>query len=798
MRSSVRMFAVLPALLLAVSPAFALIKNLLPLKDVLATEEYIFTAKVEKLLPDKPAVVFTVTDALKGKPPFQRMAVSLAGDALAKREQETPKLLKRLAPSLTVLVFAHKQGKGYQAFVYSNGTWFQMRGQMDGTAVRWSFNHLEPYLRRTFKGTTGELKQVIVDGLSGKREPPKPDEKEPPGIGPEVGKEPKQSGPSKFPLAVIPTFVIVGPLAILATLFPAVFGGLALLMRRWMVALSLSCLLSTIYFLQLFFYSYLQRTWLGNGVGLWLTFGVLAALSAIWAGRRFRKAVADNEADAWAPNKWDRITLLGLSAIGAVTILIAVYLGRDPWRSPWLDVVATFAPVWLTSCAILLCANRSPGTPGTSLETVFLWSLTVACLLVAALETGRSDERGRARSIAANVDFSSPRLVPKPAWKFEPSGSGMILSNPTLDNGRVYVGSLMGGGFKRFGRIYAIDAENGQQIWQFDDAEGMRPVFSSPCVWNKRVYVGEGFHEDGDCRVLCLNADTGEKIWEFPTTSHTESSPVVVDGKLYIGAGDDGLYCLNADNGKIIWHYEKLHIDATVAMHEGCVYVGSGVGDKYNSTVLLCLNAADGKEIWKVPLEYASFASPTVVGEHVFVGTGNGNFSVSNANPRGQVLCLNARTGKRIWQFDAKDAVLCQPAVDQSSVWFTCRDGLAYCVRRGDGRLRWKYDARAPIVASPVLVADGEGSVIRSLYVASSNGLVTCLDPDRGTAFWSLDLAADAKQPQALLGATPAVRSRRVEGIERRTLYIGFAAGRDLSQLSTSLPRLCSIEDEVK
>ena len=56
----------------------------------------------------------------------------------------------------------------------------------DGDVLRLPFTHLEPYLRRTYKGTTAEMKQVVVDALAGKAEPPDPNQKEKPGIGPEV------------------------------------------------------------------------------------------------------------------------------------------------------------------------------------------------------------------------------------------------------------------------------------------------------------------------------------------------------------------------------------------------------------------------------------------------------------------------------------------------------------------------------------------------------------------------------------------------------------------------------------
>src|SRR5205807_9188853 len=97
--------------------------------------------------------------------------------------------------ALPLVVFANQLGMLYFVFVYTNGTWFQVKGETvsDAEPVRWSFTHCEPYLRRTFKGTTAELKQVVVDGLAGKKAPPEPDTKEPPGLGPEIKNE-KQEG----------------------------------------------------------------------------------------------------------------------------------------------------------------------------------------------------------------------------------------------------------------------------------------------------------------------------------------------------------------------------------------------------------------------------------------------------------------------------------------------------------------------------------------------------------------------------------------------------------------------------
>src|SRR5947207_91737 len=234
-------WAVALVVFVTASPAYGVITRLTPLKDVLAEGQFIFSAKVEKLDPDKPSVVLIVDDDLKGKAPFRRLPINLKGDSEADKGKHTPQLLKRLALELPVVVFANERGKFYFVFVYTNGTWFQVKGEKaEADAVRWSFTHCEPYLRRTFKGTTAELKQVVVEGLAGKKAPPEPDTKEPPGLGPEIKEEKKEgaasvrrtaNAPTNHALGTIngPVFAVIpvlvgGPLAILAMLFPAVFG----------------------------------------------------------------------------------------------------------------------------------------------------------------------------------------------------------------------------------------------------------------------------------------------------------------------------------------------------------------------------------------------------------------------------------------------------------------------------------------------------------------------------------------------------------------------------------------------
>ena len=782
------------------APAWAVIKNVVHLRSVLASEEMIFFAKVEKIDPARPAVVFTVGEALKGKPQFGRMPVNMTGDAEAKREKHTEKILKRLGPDLNVVMFVSKRGPRYLAFVYSNGTWFQMEGRGDKPEeVKWSFLHGEPYLRRTFKGATDDLTKAVRDGLANKPVPA-PDEKAEPGFGPEFEQKqkPREEKPHGMPIAtgpvfgVAPTFLLIGPLALLATLFPTVFGGLALLMKRWMVALSTLCTLSTIYFLHAWFYGRLEGTWFGPVSVLWLTMGVFSALCAVWSARRYRKAIEAGDTETFTPRRWDRIVLLLLSLLGVAIAALAIANKKSLVSSPWLDLIAFSVPVWAATIAVLSIRDADSKI-GVSVETVFMWGLVFVCATVAALEFGRSQSSAASVTVADSAD-RAPRPIGK-IWEWKAPADGKIYPTPFVADGKIYLAAVQGAGLSSNGAVYCLDAATGAFVWNFDNEQSMKMVFCSPVVADGRVFIGEGFHEDHDCKMFCLDAKDGKKLWEFQTASHTESTPNVVDGKVYFGAGDDGIYCVNASDGKKIWNYPGVHVDTRPVVSGGRLYVGSGVGDLYKTTLLLCLDASSGKEIWTTPVNLPAFAPPALADGQVFFGIGNGNVSASDDNPRGAMLCVDAKTGNRLWQCDARDTILSQPAVDSERVYFTSRDGNCYAASRVNGRVRWKKSLGGPIVAGPALVsAENDAGTVSSLYVASTDGKLECLDPDTGKSFWSMDLHSLTSVPNVAINATPAVQVVREGDVERRRIYLGVEMSNDLSHIA----RWYCFEDEVK
>jgi outer membrane protein assembly factor BamB len=351
-------------------------------------------------------------------------------------------------------------------------------------------------------------------------------------------------------------------------------------------------------------------------------------------------------------------------------------------------------------------------------------------------------------------------------WTFEAVDRGSIASSPLVAGERVYVATAHQAGFTAFGALYCFDRNTGKTVWRFDNDEDMKEVFSSPCLDGGRLYIGEGFHQDGQCKLYCLDAASGKKLWDFRTDSHTESSPCVVAGRVYFGAGEDGLYCLDAKTGKQQWHFTGLHIDANPAVDGRHVYAGSGYGKTHE---MFCLDAVTGKPVWRTETDLPVWGSPTVAGAHVFFGIGNGDFTHSDDKPAGALVCVEARTGKVVWRYKVADGVLARPSVDERHVYFSSRDKHCYCVDRKVGWLCWKKDLGSPVVTAPAPLG-------QRLYVVASEGRVACLNTQDGKVLWSFEVAKHArKRPQLL--SSPAVIAVRGKDGERRRIY--FGAGLD-------------------
>lgn len=842
-------------MLLAPSPSDAVIMKLTPLKEIISTEDWIFVTIVERVEPDRPGVVLRFAENLKGKAPFERLAVNLTGDTEAKQGNHTQIFLQRLAPKQQVILFTHQRGKRYIAFGFTEGSWFQMHGLIDESTktVRWAFQHGEPYLRRTFKGTSAELRQVILDGLAGKKEPPVPNEKEKPGFGeptvpmPKTTEEkpPQSWGEKIFPIlaiekaptprqtgfsgsttlfAVIPTAVLAGPIALLAALFPGLFARLAIALKRWRAFLVIASTTSTLAFVYFWLRGYLPGTpWFGPQAFL-LLMTTITAIGTLWAGRRYRRMATEDAAITLPPSRTEVRSLLGVAAALTITFGCVAYFGEAALLldAPWRELVLIGLGLW---AGLLYIGWRKATTPAAvsspqvslSTETAALGAMTLVSLTLLLLTWPRSSQV-QVEFATALGEASEPALPRLREVKIlyrcnEPGG---IAATPLVVDDTIYVGIAHEKANDFYGSIAAIDVKTGQERCpRFTNDDDLKPVFSGVTHAQGRLYVGEGFHQNQGCKLFLLNASNLQPLpgaTAVETNSHTEGTPQLLGNQVVFAAGDDGVWSADATTGKKLWQYppqsKTLHVDTPITIVGSRIYAGSG----YRENAVFCLDET-GREIWKTTVPYRCFSQPLVLGKRVYVGVGTGNLLMDLHSdpsipdrvpepdqPRGAVLCLDANTGQILWQVDMPRSVHASLAGDARSIYAACRDGFLYCLDRRDGKLRWKLPFGSPLVTAPVLAKSAHGLTTLAVYVTSMDGLIACLHPATGQVIWSRDLRETLRSDPELthcqveILSSPALVQKEEARSSVRHLY--FGAKLTNRNNNNRLAVLFAVEDE--
>jgi outer membrane protein assembly factor BamB len=772
-------------------PAQAKIVNKITLEQLVKSMPVIFTAKVSEFLPDKPGIVIVPVDKLRGEFQFERVAVNLTGDKEAAKEKQQPLVLERLDKDVPLVVFASRDEQAFDAVAYTNGTWLRLTGTVakdgDKIVTRWQFLHCETYFRRTFKGTTDELVKAIQGGMKGEGFPAY-DEKAEPGYGPPLKKD-KDSGTKPVGLSVrLPLGVIqlpfLGLIAALAALFPAVFGGAALMMRRWVMALSVASLVSILLALVLYLPNWINWTGLRSVSSVWMTGAVVAGLGALWASRRYRNATRDGKGDEYQPRYLDRIGLAVVLLLVVGGLAYAVLANESLRESPWLELTLLAVPT--VACLYFVVAHWSrartePRPVAVSAETVGLWAGSFACAVAGVALAGGP----RGPAIIAGGGKGAVVLAEQPVWVFEPAKPGEIVSTPCVTVERVYVAVHHRlNPVQQTGAVYALDPPSGAVLWKFDidpdDNRRVRPLFSSPVCVDGRLYFGEGYHTDLDSKLYCLDAATGQKVWAFETNSHTESSPAVADGKVVCGAGDDGVFCLDAVTGQKLWQRKMdggLHVDSNPLIHEGRVYGGSGTSKQSHNNRVFCLDLKTGDEVWGEKTEYSVWGSPAAAGKAVLFTTGNGTFSEDRSPVAGLLLCRDAATGKPVWDRPLPNSLVSKPVVDRYQVYVGCRDGNCYALDRQTGEVVWSKSLQAPMLAAPAVDVHPRARTGEVVYAIGSTGVLEALSPADGSAHWTISFRDLIGVPHVNSVSTPVVVREPGDGKPARRVYVGLGFG---------------------
>jgi len=332
------------------------------------------------------------------------------------------------------------------------------------------------------------------------------------------------------------------------------------------------------------------------------------------------------------------------------------------------------------------------------------------------------------------VDRSNARFQPSPGisadqvpqlklkWAFGFPEGNSAYSQPTVEGGRVFVGSDTG-------FVYSLSAATGCAFWSFKANAGVRTTIVIGPGTGTRAREIAYF---GDIRgnVYAVNAETGVQIWTLRADTHRlariTGSPVLYDGRLYVpissleesGAGNPNYPCCTfrgalavykASTGEPIWK----------------AYTIAQPAQPIKTTSI-------GIQLWG-PAGAGLWSSPTldVKRNAIYVATGNG-YTMPAVDTSDAVMAFDMKTGKRLWvnQVRANDSYIrnCpgkyRPEVPTENKSETCPAELGPDVDFGN----------APILR---ILPNGRSLIV----IGQKDGHAWALDPDKkGAVVWSKQL----------------------------------------------------------
>src|SRR5215208_4849983 len=144
-------------------------------------------------------------------------------------------------------------------------------------------------------------------------------------------------------------------------------------------------------------------------------------------------------------------------------------------------------------------------------------------------------------------------------------------------------------------------------------------------------------------------------VYQAPVAGNWQTTPLVVDGVMYVTQRLNDVVALDAVTGRAFWMYRYTpaanRIVCCGANNRGVAILGDTLFMGTLDANLVAIDAKTGRPLWNVPvadvkLAYSITMAPLVVKDKVIVGVGGAEYGI-----RGFIAAFDAKTGKEAWRF---------------------------------------------------------------------------------------------------------------------------------------------------
>ncbi len=192
------------------------------------------------------------------------------------------------------------------------------------------------------------------------------------------------------------------------------------------------------------------------------------------------------------------------------------------------------------------------------------------------------------------------------------------------------------------GWVRGYEATTGKKLWEFDTnpKESVWPrtrneVISTPVLFDNKVYISNGQdpeHGEGVGHFYCIDptkrgdiTQTG-KVFQFDKIRRSVSTAAIADGLIYISDFSGFLHCLDAKTGQEYWVHDLTSaVWGSPLVVDGKIYIGDEDGD-----VLILQTGREKKLLATMSMGSAVYSSPVPAHGALFIMNRNQLFAIAN------------------------------------------------------------------------------------------------------------------------------------------------------------------------
>jgi outer membrane protein assembly factor BamB len=191
------------------------------------------------------------------------------------------------------------------------------------------------------------------------------------------------------------------------------------------------------------------------------------------------------------------------------------------------------------------------------------------------------------------------------------------------------------------GWLYAFNAKTGERIWAFDmnPKDAVWPKtrnygVATPIVAGGRVIVAVGQdpdHSNGIGHMYAINPDgrgditQSGRVWQYDRIRRSISTAAVADGLAFVADLQGVLHCVEAETGKPLWTYDMMApVWGSPLVADGKVYLGDEDGD-----VAVFQAAPAMKKLAEIAMDNAVLGTPVAANGVLYVMTRSDLYAIA-------------------------------------------------------------------------------------------------------------------------------------------------------------------------